>query len=115
MNEETTQLLEQCKKAGYKFISIGIKDKRVPSSTKIEWYGDRKHKLEDGGYMRASMGEYSGGVPRKDFEGNQIGWSVRPHVVCGEPHIDGKRFQTALKDILVDHPCTAGMPSRAYF
>jgi len=36
MNEETKNFLSECKAAGYTFISIGVKDKRVPSSMKIE-------------------------------------------------------------------------------
>ena len=80
MNEETRNFLAECKSAGYTFISIGVKDKRVPSSMKIEWYGERKF------CSIPNNGGYTGGIPRNDLEGKQIGWAIRPHVVCGEPN-----------------------------
>ena len=80
MNEETRDFLAECKKAGYTFISIGVKDKRVPSSMKIEWYGERKF------CSTPNTGGYTGGIPQCNLEGEQTGWQVRPHVVCGEPN-----------------------------
>jgi len=81
MNEETKSFLLECKAAGYTFISIGVKDKRVPSSMEIEWYGERKYGVTP------NAGGYAGGVPQRDLDGKQVGWQVRPCVVCGEPKL----------------------------
>lgn len=79
MNKETQELLAQCKGAGYTIISIGVKDKRCPSSLEIGWYKDRRFGLGP------SDGSYTGGIPLKDLDGNQTGWGDRPRVICGEP------------------------------
>ena len=81
MNDETKKFLLKCKDAGYKWISIGVKDKRVPSSLKIEWYGERKF------CSTPNAGGYTGGISIEDLDGKQVGWRVQPYVVCAEPKI----------------------------
>lgn len=47
---KTKEFLKKCKEAGYEKVTIFIRDKRVPFTTKIkdgEWFGQYR-KLEDG-------------------------------------------------------------------
>jgi len=96
MNDETQQFLEDCKKAGYTHISIGMKDKRVPSSQQIEWYGECKFA------MSPNSGGYTGGKPELDVEGKQVGWRERPHVVCAHPK-QRENGRPAIWDICKEH------------
>jgi hypothetical protein len=76
MNESTKEFLTECKKAGYKHITIGIQDKRVPSSMKVEKQGDRKY------------GKFPSGGDYWNEEKNDDGKIIRhASVVCGEPKI----------------------------
>ena len=109
MNETTQNLLNECKLAGYTHVSIGMKDKRVPSSLDIEWIGDRKYKTMSGGHISSSAGLYTGGAPCRDLNGNQTGWLVRPHVVCAWPKMR-QTGRPAIWDILKNSPLTAGLP-----
>jgi hypothetical protein len=92
MNEETREFLLECKKAGYEFVTIGVEDKRVPISKRIEKLGDKKyHKT-----IR-SFGVYWGGINR-----------VPTKVVCATPnrHDSGR---PAIWDICKNSPLTAGL------
>ena len=102
MNNETSTLLQACRDAGYTHISVGIRHKSVPSSMKIEWYGEQKHGVA------SSNGQYTGGIPMKTSDGKQIGWTTQPHVVCAHPpRRDSGR--PAIWDIVEDSDLTAGM------
>ncbi|GAF85116.1 unnamed protein product [marine sediment metagenome] len=77
MNEETRELLLECKKAGYEFVAICCMDKRVPISVKLEKVGERKYSnMPSGGsYWGESAVQNKGDTPR-----------YPPTVVCAAPN-----------------------------
>jgi len=81
MNEETKKLLLDCKKAGYKYVAIGVRDERVPSSS--------EKVTGNNGYWHC-------------------GKNHQNKVICCEPEIrpNGK---PAIWSILEQSPLTAGV------
>ena len=78
MNEETKEFLQECKKAGYEFVAICCKDKRVPISVKLEKVGERKYSNQP------SCGSYWGQYFREE-DGKKIE-THPPTVVCAAPN-----------------------------
>lgn len=108
MNDETRELLIACKKAGYEFITIGVVDKRVPISQKIEKYGEQKYHTIGGGLVAPSGGDYWGETWREDEETGEKIITHQAKVVCAAP----ERRETgrpALWKICEESPLTAGM------
>jgi hypothetical protein len=100
MNEETKGLLLECKKAGYEYVAIGVADKRVPISMKIEKYGDRKYSQHPSG------GDYWGqGVDR---DGNLAGPA---RVISAAPN-KRESGRPAIWDICKKSHLTAGLDWR---
>lgn len=102
MNTETQELLSACRDAGYTHISIGIRHKTVPSSLKIEWYGQSKHGVGP------SQGQYTGAEPRRDLSGKQVAWNQRPRVICAHPN-QRATGRPAIWDICEKSDLTAGL------
>lgn len=94
MNERTRELLLECKKAGYEFVTIGVVDKRVPISQQIEKTGDKRYGPHE------CTGAYWGETA-----------SFPPRVVCAAPNRrDSGR--PAIWDICEKSPLTAGLQYR---
>lgn len=99
MNDETRELLLECKKAGYEFIAIGVVDKRVPISKQIEKFGERKYSRNPSG------GAYWGGIER---DGVMV---IKPKVVCAAPN-QRDAGRPAIWNICEKSDLTAGMEYR---
>ena len=80
MNDATREFLELCKEAGYEFVTINMKDARVPASTQLK------------------NAEYSG----------VFGSGGSYHFVAAHPP-KRDTGRPAIWDICRAHPCTAGL------
>ena len=106
MNEETREFLLECKKAGYKFVTICVKDKRVPITMKIEKFGERKHS------NTPSFGEYWGEITKTTDDGEKI--ITRPCKVVAAAPSRRESGRPALWTICEQSTLTAGLFFRGF-
>lgn len=101
MNKETREFLLECKKVGYEHVTIGVEDKRVPTSVRIEKAGQRKYGVNPSG------GAYWG---VNEMDGTKVG-GIPTKVVCAAPNRRDSDFPAIWK-ICEDSPLTAGLGFR---
>lgn len=106
MNEDTREFLLECKKVGYEFVAIGVADKRVLISRKIEKAGERKYS------NMPSPGTYWGEVVVIGENGEKI---IRrdANCVCAAPN-RRESGRPALWTICEQSALTAGMEFRGF-
>ncbi len=106
MNEETREFLLECKKVGYEFVTICVKDKRVPITLKIEKFGERKYS------NFPSFGEYWGEITITEENGEKF--ITNPCKVVAAAPNRRETGRPALWTICEQSTLTAGMEFRGF-